>query len=209
MDSINLKPDLLNVKQNTSDWVKNRFLTFLLLIKLAQISWDVYFLPNNLYVQFERKNPAHIKDKLLCCHLAGEQHPGSFLVLQSDLHFILILIIGANVSKVQQFCSLLDSQTVSPHLSWLHPLAVPSEKLPWEQEEHEDFLCEGCHIVEPESIKSGGVTAKQMQTLFANLSNFIYNVLLGYFWPELLVLYDEDTVDWIRHILAHQFGKHE
>lgn len=46
------------------------------------------------------------------------------------------------------------------HLSWLHPLGVvPSEKLPWEQEEHEDFLRVGCHIVASRSIKSGGCTA--------------------------------------------------
>lgn len=46
------------------------------------------------------------------------------------------------------------------HLSWLHPLGVaPSEKLPWEQEEHDDFLRVGCHIEAPWSIKSGGVTA--------------------------------------------------
>ncbi len=55
--------------------------------------------------------------------------------------------------------SLARSVFIS-HLSWLHPLGVaPSEKLPWEQEEHEDFLRVGCHIVAPWSIKSGGVTA--------------------------------------------------
>lgn len=51
------------------------------------------------------------------------------------------------------------------HLSWLHPLGVdPSEKLPWEQDEHDDFLSVGCHIVAPWSIKSGGVTATQSTT---------------------------------------------
>lgn len=51
------------------------------------------------------------------------------------------------------------------HLSWLHPLGVAaSEKLPWEQEEHEDFLRVGCHILAPGSIRSGGVTAACTQT---------------------------------------------
>lgn len=62
-------------------------------------------------------------------------------------------------------CVWAVNMCVCSYLSWLHPLGVvPSEKLPREQEEHVDFLRLGCHIADPGSIKSRGVTGKRQRT---------------------------------------------
>lgn len=61
--------------------------------------------------------------------------------------------------------------------------------------------------MDPESIKSGGVTAKRKQTLFANSFNFIDIVLFFFFFniidQEFIVLYDQVAFDWMEIFLPH------
>lgn len=99
------------------------------------------------------------------CHIIFFRLIASFSYSYFHSYF-LFYCLGCQVSgrvstAVLQrlLCHYLTLALIS-HLSWLHPLGVaPSEKLPWEQEEHDDFLRVGCHIVGPWSISSVGVTA--------------------------------------------------